>query len=545
MKQKIKLFRTPKVILLVALILVMIPNVTSVLAAEILTYAGSTKDTATLLQYNDTGYYSTKLNEDSDWFMIQTPNEPGYTNIYFKNTGMKDSANIHIYSFLDEALAYDEYVYRNEYVNFSLKLENNQTYYIELTNGTQGSTYVLDLGFVSDPVGNSKDDATPIKCNTEYNWSMDGKYDEDYAVFTAEKTGKHQLFFKNTGVDSDLDVALYDYNTDERLCIDWYVYKNETFTTILDLEKDHKYYIYIGDNYNELGNYIFSINNQSIEKITIDKPVLKIGDDTTTKLSATVYPTNAYNTGVTWASNNSDIAYVDSNGNVTARSPGSTIITCTANDGSGAISKCTVIVLPSKITTIYRDTSKASSSSINISWNQLNSVSGYTIYCYDTKTKKYSAVKTVNSSANEATIKKIKIGESFKSLTAGKTYKLKVAAYITVDGTKYYGPLSNSGTYATSPSKPKLTTIKYSQGKVSLNWNKVSGATGYKIYVKTPYSNDYYYATTITSGSKTKYTYTTSYYNSGTYSFKVTAYRTVDNSTYESSASSAKSIKAK
>ncbi len=476
--------------------------------------------------------------------MIQTPNEPGYTNIYFKNTGMKNSANIYVYSFLDEVLASDRYISRNDYANLNLKLENNQTYYIEVTDGTQGSTYILDIDFRPDPVGNSKYDAAVINCNTEYNWSMDGKYDEEYAVFTAEKTGKHQLFFKNTSVDSDLDVAIFDYNTDERLCINQSVYQNETYTAILDLEKDHKYYIYIGDNYYYLGNYIFSINNQSVEKITIDKPVLKIGDDTTTKLSATVYPTNAYNTGVTWASNNIDIAYVDSNGNVTARSPGSTIITCTANDGSGAISKCTVIVLPSKITTIYRDTSKASSSSINISWNQLNSVSGYTIYCYDTKTKKYSAVKTVNSSANEATINKIKIGGSLKSLTAGKTYKLKVAAYITVDGTKYYGPLSNSGTYATSPSKPKLTTIKYSQGKVSLNWNKVSGATGYKIYVKTPYSNDYYYATTITSGSKTKYTYTP-YYNSGTYSFKVTAYRTVDNSTYESSASSAKSIKAK
>lgn len=545
MRQKIKLLKTPSVLLLIAIILAMIPSVTNVLAAEILTYAGSTKDTATLLQYNETGYYSTKLNDDSDWFRIQTPNEPGYTNIYFKNTGMKNSANIHIYSFLDEELAYDNYVSRNEYVNFNLRLENNQTYYIAVGEGTQGSTYVLDLDFRSDSVGNSKVDATTINCNTEYNWTMDGKYDEDYAVFTAEKTGKHQLFFKNTSVDYDLDVAIYDYITDERLSYNWYVSKNETYTAILNLEKDHKYYIIIGNNYSFLGNYIFSINNQSVERITIDKSVLKVVDDTTTKLSATVYPTTAYNPAVTWASNNSDIAYVDSYGTVTARTPGSTTITCTANDESGVISTCTVIVLPSKITSIYRDTSKASSSSIYIGWNQLNSVSGYTIYCYNTKTKKYSAVKTVNSNTSDTTIKKIKIGGSSKSLTAGKTYKLKIAAYITVDGVKYYGPLSDSISYATSPSKPKITSIKYSKSKVNLHWNKVSGATGYKIYVKTPYSSDYYYVTTVTSGSTTKYTYNTSYYNSGTYSFKITSYRAVDYSIYESSSSSEKSIKSK
>ncbi|WP_455718103.1 Ig-like domain-containing protein, partial [Anaerosporobacter sp.] len=483
MKEKNKLLTILKTMSLSIFVLVMISNVSNVLAAEILTYAGSSKDTATLLQYNDTGYYSTKLNDESDWYMFQTPNTPGYTNVYFKNTGMSSRAGFYIYSVVDETLKNNNYVYRNDYVNYSLKLENNQTYYIEITKGTQGSTYVLDLDFTPDVVGNTKNDATTINCNTEYNWSMDGYKDEDYAVFTATKTGKHQISFKNTGVDASLDVAVYDYNTDELLCNDWYVYQNRTFTSVLDLEQGQKYYIYIGDNYSALGNYIFSINNQSVEKITINKSVLKIIDDRTTKLTATIYPTNAYNTDVTWASNNSDIAYVDSNGNVTARKPGSTIITCTANDGSGVISNCTVIVTPSKITYLNRDTSKTSNSSFYVSWNQLNSVSGYTIYCYDTKTKKYSAVKTVNSDTTKTTIKKIKIGGKSKSLTPGKTYKIKVAAYITVDGKKYYGPKSDSFSYATSPSKPKLTSVKYSNGEFGLNWSKVSGATGYVIYV--------------------------------------------------------------
>ena len=58
-------------------------------------------------------------------------------------------------------------------------------------------------------------------------------------------------------------------------------------------------------------------------------------------LKADVYPQNR---GVTWKSNDPDVAIVDENGNVTATGNGTTTITATANDGSGAEASCNVTV---------------------------------------------------------------------------------------------------------------------------------------------------------------------------------------------------------
>ena len=64
---------------------------------------------------------------------------------------------------------------------------------------------------------------------------------------------------------------------------------------------------------------------------------------TSTKLSAIYYPsTTNYNMGLNWKSNNSNIARVDGNGNVTAVGNGTTTITATTTNGKSA--SCTVYV---------------------------------------------------------------------------------------------------------------------------------------------------------------------------------------------------------
>jgi len=54
----------------------------------------------------------------------------------------------------------------------------------------------------------------------------------------------------------------------------------------------------------------------------------------TQQLTATVSPSNATNKNVTWSSNNTNVATVNSSGLVTAVAPGDAIITCTTSDGS-------------------------------------------------------------------------------------------------------------------------------------------------------------------------------------------------------------------
>ena len=69
------------------------------------------------------------------------------------------------------------------------------------------------------------------------------------------------------------------------------------------------------------------------------------------KITATVVPSNATNTSVKWVSSSPDVATVDDSGNVTALKAGSTTITCTAVDGSGVSAVCPVTVTAKSTTT--------------------------------------------------------------------------------------------------------------------------------------------------------------------------------------------------
>lgn len=71
---------------------------------------------------------------------------------------------------------------------------------------------------------------------------------------------------------------------------------------------------------------------------------LNLVEGNSSKLTATVSPSNATNSSVKWVSSSPDVATVDDSGNVTAIKAGSTMITCTAVDGSGVSASCPVMV---------------------------------------------------------------------------------------------------------------------------------------------------------------------------------------------------------
>ena len=82
-----------------------------------------------------------------------------------------------------------------------------------------------------------------------------------------------------------------------------------------------------------------------VSGITLNPDIsLKIEEGGSSKITATVVPSNATNSSVKWVSSSPDVATVDDNGNVTAIKAGSTMITCTAVDGSGVSAVCLVTV---------------------------------------------------------------------------------------------------------------------------------------------------------------------------------------------------------
>ena len=97
-------------------------------------------------------------------------------------------------------------------------------------------------------------------------------------------------------------------------------------------------------------------NSVKVTSITLNKTSTVIGVSGEKTLSVSqILPTDATDKTYTWASDNTSIATVDSNGKVTGVAIGTANITATANDGSGIKATCVVKVALSETITVIRD----------------------------------------------------------------------------------------------------------------------------------------------------------------------------------------------
>ena len=179
-------------------------------------------------------------------------------------------------------------------------------------------------------------------------------------------------------------------------------------------------------------------------------------------------------------------------------------------------------------------TATQTATTVKLSWSQVTGATGYRIYKYNTKTKKYETVKSETT----------KTSYTVKSLKSGTNYKFAVRAYTKAyDGTLILAKKYKSISTATKPVAPSLKVSSTSKGKASLSWSNVSGESGYQVYYSTKKSSGFKklstYKVNVTKGTKTKLTSKKTYY------FKVRAYKKTDSGTVYSSYSSVKSVKIK
>ena len=196
---------------------------------------------------------------------------------------------------------------------------------------------------------------------------------------------------------------------------------------------------------------------------------------------------------------------------------------------TGTITK-TFKIVPSTVGSLKQKTSY-STTSITMSWKKVSNATGYEVYRATSKKGKYTKVKTTTSTT-------YKQGK----LTRGKTYYYKVRAYKTVNGSKIYGSFSSVKAMGTKPQTPSITLIAGNR-KAKVVWKKISGVSGYEIYMST--SSKGVYNKIKTSGSKNTAYLKTGLTKGKSYYFKVRAYRTVGGKKIYSSWSSVKSIKVK
>ena len=247
-----------------------------------------------------------------------------------------------------------------------------------------------------------------------------------------------------------------------------------------------------------------------------------------------------YSVGVasdyTFSSSNSNVIKMYSDGTFNAVGEGTSTITIAlkSNPAVKYTENITVKLLkPTKVTGFIAKNQKTTK--FDITWNlQSETANKYEVYMYNSKTKKY--VKLGESSGNA--------GEVY-GLISGTTYKLKVRAVRTVNGKTYYGPYSDELKTTTATDKTKITNTKGAKKKLTVNWKKISKATGYQIQVATDKKFTKNKKSVTISKNKTISTTIKKLKGKKKYYIRVRTYRKVAGKKVYSSWSSVKNVKTK
>lgn len=163
---------------------------------------------------------------------------------------------------------------------------------------------------------------------------------------------------------------------------------------------------------------------------------------------------------------------------------------------------------------------------IEITWANVSGATGTVIY-RKASGGVYKKIKTIGGTSNRY----IDTG-----LKKGVKYAYKVCHYLTLDGKTYYSSYSNVKTAITL--KATSVTVKAAKRAAKISYQKVSGASGYEIYMKA--SGGKY--TLIKTTSKLSYT-KKPLVKGKKYVFKVRAYKSVNGKKVYSSFSKVKSIR--
>ena len=182
---------------------------------------------------------------------------------------------------------------------------------------------------------------------------------------------------------------------------------------------------------------------------------------------------------------------------------------------------------PGKVTGLKLKSSNASS--IKITYGKQNNATGYRLVLY----KGSKVVKSVETTGNTFT---------FKKLEPATVYKVKVCGYGEKGKEASYGTYSKTLKVATATKVPVIKSIKTGEKTAVISWKKVTGATGYEIYMSTKKSGTYKRVASLKKASTIKYK-KKKLVSGKTYYFKIRTYKTVGGNKIYSSYSKIKSVR--
>ncbi|MBR2527815.1 MAG: Ig-like domain-containing protein [Blautia sp.] len=222
-----------------------------------------------------------------------------------------------------------------------------------------------------------------------------------------------------------------------------------------------------------------------------------------------------------YASNNTKVARVSTNGTVIGLSPGTATILCCLDGATSVRAFCRIRVNPLKAPASVR-TVGINYQMIRVNWSRIPYVTGYRIFRSDNGGN-WRLVKAVGNETS---------AWYDNTVVLGDMYRYRVCAFRTILGNRYSGlttlsPVSRVENLAT----PVVSASASGTKQATITWTRVAGATGYVLYRRIR-DGSYARVAQLTEGTRS---YTDKNLVAGTtYYYCVKAYRKVKGKNYYS-----------
>ena len=325
---------------------------------------------------------------------------------------------------------------------FSVNLEAG-TYQLELYGYTwlnlTSTKYRVKISYT--PANNNETEpndtfaaAMPLSSNTLVKgfFSADDKIDFYQFTIGAQTTVKVTV---NTALENnleryDLTVWNAEFIEVER---DDYMSSGQTYVWEKSLMPG-TYYIKMASEYNDTGTYTLKWEGFNyVTSIVLKKSSMTLEKGKTYSLLKSVMPASATDKKLSWTSDNTSVARVDSKGKVTAKGVGAATITAAATDGSKVQASCQIVVKPAKVK--VSACRRFKDKNVYMKVKKQKNVSG--IQYQLSRNKKFKGRKSSYYAGAEETVAKTGI------LSPNKTYYFRARMYIDYGGKRYYGGWSD------------------------------------------------------------------------------------------------------
>lgn len=140
-----------------------------------------------------------------------------------------------------------------------------------------------------------------------------------------------------------------------------------------------------------------------------------------------------------------------------------------------------------KVAPITATRDETTTNAIRLTWSASPNATGYIIYRYNYSKKKYEKIVTTRD-----------VTYVFTKLPSATKYNFKVKAYKVDNNKTYYGAASKTIITTTKPGKvTNARATGKTKTKIRIRWNRVRGATGYRVYIYDSKTKKYkYYGST-------------------------------------------------